>query len=424
MRQPRLYLVFLTGSIFMVSCKKNDDTKSPSITITSPLQLSTHDVFDVITVKADLSDDKNIKSADVRILDPSGNNAVPAWHIEINSASYHLEHSFNLNDIHLPNGQYSIRVEAYDGTNRKTAFREINVNEIPRALKRIMVTRRNGSMVYLDSLGGSQINNFFSTPGDYSGAAVSSWWQQIYLQGSSASSLTAYQVNDMYPIWNYAAQPNGSLPFFNRLLVVPASTLVYSSDGYGYLKGYNKAGTMSENVLSPGGRLPWNTVECGPYIIIEHRDPISGNHLLNVHYKGSGSVLHGQPSSIQWEKLEVRGTDQIIAAGNIGTQGELRVYAVSTNVIFEPVNIPAGQVYDMVKIDDESYLISHASGILRYTYSNSSLVNITSGNMAQCMAYDQTLGLVVTGEGNMLNAYNPITGATSFSYPAADSIQD
>lgn len=406
-----------------VSCKK-DDTKPPTIIITSPAQFSTHDVFDHITITADVSDDKKIESVSVRIIDPSGNNATPAWNAAVNAGYYHIDHTFHLNDIHLVQGQYSIRVEAYDGTNRKTSFREINVNEIPRAIKRIMLTRSNGSMVYIDSVAGSQINNFFTTAGDYSGAAVSSWWQQLYLQGKSTSALTAYQVQDMYPLWYYAALPNGSLPFYNRLLFAHASTLVYSSDGYGRIKAYNKAGTIIENILSPGGRLPCNVVECGSYLVIEHRDPVSANHLLSVHFKGSGMIMQSTPVAMLWEKIETKGTDKVVLAGNTGAQGELRVYTISSNVIFEPVNIPAGKVFDMVKIDDDNYLIAHATGILRYTYSNSSLVNITTGNPAQCMVYDETLGVVVCGEGSSLNAYHPITGASSFSYTATDSIRD
>jgi hypothetical protein len=128
--------------------------------------------------------------------------------------------------------------------------------------------------------------------------------------------------------------------------------------------------------------------------------------------------------SFKWQKIEPKGTNQLILAGNNGVQGELRVYTLSSNVAFEPVNIGVGKIYDMVKIDDDSYLISHTTGILRYTYSNSSVVNITTGNIAQRLCYDVTFGQLLAAEGNLLQGYHPITGSLSFSYIATDSIRD
>jgi hypothetical protein len=409
--------------VIFYACKKNDGTP-PSVSIVSPAPMSQHNVLQYIHVKVDASDDKNIESITISIQNSSGVNVVSSFKTYPATASANISHTFHINDIHIPTGSYSIRVEAFDGTNSKTAFREIYLNEVQRALKRIMITRFDGISVYIDSLATNQFINFFNTPGDYSSAAISSWWQQIYLQGIFNSPLTAYQAEDMSPLWSVPAQPNGTLPYFNSLTYLSSSHYLYSSNGYGFLKAYNKTGITVENIFSPGGRLPFCATELGSYIITEHRDNVTGNHLLGVHNKGSGTLMQTFPVTFIWVKLESRGTDQIVLAGNNGNQGELRVYSVSAGNMFEPVNIPPGKVYDMVKIDNDNYLISHESGILKYTYTNSNLVNITTGNKAQCLNYDETLGLVLAAEGNTLSGYNPFTGAGSFSYTASDSIRN
>lgn len=414
----------LSWLLVLVACKK-EDTEPPTVSITSPVRNSAYNVYDAFWVEADLSDNKELHSVTIRVYDANNQPATGAITKNINGTSYHLKEHVQLDDIHLPSGTYRVEVQAKDKNNKKTSYVEISVTEVPRQLKRIIAFRNNGTTTSLDSVGTGQLNTFFTVSGDHTHALVNSYWQQVYLQGSVNTALQCYTLSDLSLAWSVPVQPNGSQPYYLALDHGDLSELTYSSNAYGYLRAYNRYGLASEIIQSPSGKHPYLSTETSGYVIAEHRDvTVLNNNLLSVHYKGSGTVLHSTPTNIKWSSMFIKDPNLVVLVGNDGAQGELRIYNYLTNVIYEPVNIPAGKVYDMVKIDDDNFVIAHQGGLLRYTYSNSSLVNITTGNACQCLAYDVLPGYVLAGEGLFLKGYNPLSGAQVFSYAAPDSIKN
>ena len=53
-------------------------------------------------------------------------------------------------------------------------------------------------------------------------------------------------------------------------------------------------------------------------------------------------------------------------------------------------------------------MIAHETGLLRYTYSNNSLVNIIPGEQYSKLSYDALNGVVLASIGNQLRYYSPL----------------
>jgi hypothetical protein len=189
------------------------------------------------------------------------------------------------------------------------------------------------------------------------------------------------------------------------------------------LYGYNKYGNISQNISFLSPFIPGKILETQQYIFCEQVNTTGGNHKLSVHYTSGGTIMQAANTSIRWKSIFEKDNNNLVLAGNTGAQGELRIYSLSGNIFFEPVNISSGAIYDMVQVDANTYLIAHETGILKYTYSNSNLVNITNGNKAQKLCWYNSGNLLFSAEGNTLKTYD-ISGAMGNSYSSTDSIKN
>ena len=57
---------------------------------------------------------------------------------------------------------------------------------------------------------------------------------------------------------------------------------------------------------------------------------------------------------------------------------ELYVYSINSNSFGLPRSLPSGTINDVAAVSDNEIIIAHETGLLRYTYSNNSLVTIVS----------------------------------------------
>ena len=417
------YLLFFL--LLMMSCKKEKDEEYPSITITSPSAQSSYDVFESVNIKATITDNRNIEKITVRIVDNNGLSAAAPKTLTPGGTSYNLDINLLLNDIYTPTGQYLVKVTVSDGTNEKTVFLEIHINEVPKQLKKIIIVRTPAAgIIELDSLDGNNFTNFYTTASDYLASDISSYLQTIYLCGKFTGDMKAIDANNFYLNYSVPVGNNGSLPYFNNMHYSDISKLNFVSFGLGYLNGYNKNGTIAQNFNFTAPFIPGKMLETQQHIFCEQINTTGGNHKLSMHYKTSGTVEQSASTNIRWNNILEKDINTLVLAGNVALQGEIRIYNLSSNSFFEPVNIPSGTIYDMVQADANTYLIAHASGILKYTYSNSSLVNLTTGNKAQKLTWHAPGNLLFSAEGNILKTWDINSGFSLSNYTTSDSIKN
>ncbi|MCC6837144.1 MAG: hypothetical protein IT234_01285 [Bacteroidia bacterium] len=97
-------IVFSVLQSILSSCKKDEDTEPPRISISSPYENAIYDVFDVVSVQASVSDNKQLESVSVGLLDDQMNVAYISVPATITSPSTNINVSYYLDDIHLESG--------------------------------------------------------------------------------------------------------------------------------------------------------------------------------------------------------------------------------------------------------------------------------------------------------------------------------
>ncbi|HYG52898.1 MAG TPA: hypothetical protein VD905_18475, partial [Flavobacteriales bacterium] len=371
--------------------------------------------LETITIKV-LSMDGNTQIADPVTLAPSG-------------ATYTIDSWIKVGDIHTSSNNYQVIVEAYDGTNKKKAYKDIYVVEIPRVLKKMIVVRDEGTGFAVDSLAGSSFFNFINRTSDFSGASISNWHQQLYFAGKTSGVLEAWDLMLNQPKWTVPADiPASTVPlFYYTGYDTWAQTLwqSFATGAGGTLRTVSAAGNFGANLVMQPDHYAAALTYTTQYIIVAENPKLSGGNALLSYYFNTGFGLD-QTTVVPFNSVKdifILSGDELVVIGNNSSQGELRVYDKNTNGFWEQFDLPAGKVYDAVQVDAENYIIAHETGLLKYTHAPANLINLTVGNKAQVLNLDHYSGILWAGEGVIVKGYDPSTGFVGTTYVVADSVK-
>ena len=132
------------------------------------------------------------------------------------------------------------------------------------------------------------------------------------------------------------------------------------------------------------------------------------NRDLVVYFKGTG--VENQRLSINQDIVSLlpRAEGEVYLFSNENNQGYFYIYYINSNLKSELHSIPTGQIYDAVIISSDLLIIAHESGLLRYTYSNNSLVNVIPGEQFSKLSYDELNGVVLASKGDQLRYYSSL----------------
>ncbi len=137
------WLVLLPAIIvclfFLLSCKKDLDTQHPVIVYQSPTVLQEFEVLDIISVIAEISDDRIIESVKVELVNKEFSPILPAVVLYPKSANYHLDIEYPIEDVYIESGEYYMHIRAEDGTNFKSQYQLVKIIGIPRQFEKLIV---------------------------------------------------------------------------------------------------------------------------------------------------------------------------------------------------------------------------------------------------------------------------------------------
>lgn len=424
--------VALYGILFCLifsACRKNKDENPPVISITSPLKNSTVNAGTYIHLQATVTDDKKLEYVMCKVLSLDGNTQISeSISFAITGPKLTIDQNILVGDIHTESSTYQIIIEAFDGTNKKKVYSEILVVEIPRVFKKMMVVRKSGTGFAIDSLVATSFANFINRTSDFSSACLSNYYQQLYFAGKTSGVMECFDLkNNMVP-WTVSAElPSSTIPLFyfndyyKNDLTLWQST---ASTTFGKLKAYSNTGSNYKTYEMQVNKFAACMTATTSHIVVGEAPLITGGtSYLSYYFKSGFGLNFTTPMTFKPLKLFVLSEHELVVLGNNGTQGELRIYDSNTNGFWEQVMIPMGKIYDAIQLNNDEYVIAHESGLLRFVHSTTNLVNITSGNKAQVLMFDEFNGTLYAGEGNIVNVYDPVTGSLAGTYSCSDSVK-
>lgn len=414
-----LALCFFFGSI-AVSCKKDKDAIPPVVSVTAPAENNSFAVFDTIKVSAEISDESQLTSVSIQLLQENLTPAQSPYRKTVNEKNYSLRSDYIIYDAELPSAVYFLKISASDGENETREYIKIHISE-PAARNRgiFIISTPFVSVVnvtFLDSAFNAE--PFLTRNCDYISGCVSSKYQYINLLGESLCGLTSFRINDKMAQWN--EPPMGSSSFFTHLDFY--NEISYVCYNLGNIRGFDKNGALQFSAVSNAEYYPLKTFLYKDALFVEEKEVSGDNRRLSMFYS-TGSYARSAPVLLEIVAFAGKDDNNIFLFGNENGQGKILIYNISENQTWSPYSVQVA-FKDAVQINQNTCLVALPDAVYKYDYSPVNFIKFIDQAGVEKLKYDQVNNVVLASGGNMLGIYNSSNGQQLKSYLHSEPIKD
>jgi hypothetical protein len=419
LRSPIFLFVF---ALLVASCK-DDDVEPPTVAVSAPQENEQFSVFDTIDVFFQAMDDQVVESVTVKLVDAtfapvSAQLSVVGGDRELNGHA-----ALVITDRQLTTGSYFVLVTASDGTNDRSAYREVRIVELPFERRAVFVTTSSasgmGSVFRLDSLF-SYMSMFVATGQDIGRSYVDSERDRLTICGSANGGMVHYDLALGGVRWSASAPQQSSSATYHDMVGYDGSIFVSLFDRE--FRGYTSEGALIVNKLTESDR-PFTLFANEAHLLVERRQVGGSIGRLFVYRNGNFSLKHElNLSSMQVVAFCERTADEVFIFGNLNGQAKLWLYDMENNAYWEPRQLPEGRLLHAVKGEGQTYYLAHETGLYHYTFSPNYLNTIRSGVVYQRLVFDRADGYLFAASGHDFDVIAGQQGAVVSTFALADSI--
>lgn len=419
-------IAFFVTVIFLVQCKKDKDAAPPVVKISLPYENQVFSVYDIFTIKADISDDKQLTSINIKLLNEQQAVMQVPVTLAVSGKQFTLDRKYELYDIHLPTGNYYLRIEASDGVNTGVGYMKIFIHEAPTFRTGIYAITRSSSVLNIIKIDSSfNAVNKLSYTSDYAGSGISSYYRCLYVSGNYTGAVKSIDLENNTVKWSVNPVISGD-PCFTSLH--SKGDRNYVSYYSGFVKAYDHYGIPNyETQPVPAGFYPIKVIENGSYVLVEVKDKSGPTKKLVTYLSSTGLGVHETYMYRDVVDYLIKNSNEVFVFSNNSGQGTMEVYDIANNSFFAPHVLNTGKIWSAVQINADNYLIGHDDGnIYRYQYSQNSLTTLVSGVKAYRMRYDVVNNQLIVAEAKNIKVYNysPASTTLANTVPLTDSILD
>ncbi len=405
MNKILLYLFFL---IFLFSCRKKTDEQFPTLQFFSPGVGTYHHVLDPILFKVKATDETKLETITVKLLNEQLTPVTSSVTLSCSDNDETFESYIITTDIHLSSGLYYLKAEAFDGTNTKVQYREINLIEVPRVLKNLfVVSQPNASLIQIDSVSNGQAFLAHSYSTDFSFSLINSYYSHFGMAGSQTGNYVSFDAeyyNTIFTINN----PQSSLNYFISGYVHGDRTFIADDDGK--VKSYRKTASAFD-IIDFGNQLVKTMLVHDDYIYAYAQNKSTGQKSIVTRYVASGILSQSLNINTSIQHIYYLNSNELLLIGNENNIGKILIYDIALNSVFEPVVFSGGQIYSSCELNDGKVVIAHDNGLTSLNLSTYALGSLSSGNTYQNMVYDDLSNQLFLVRNNIVEiySYSPFT---------------
>ncbi len=407
----------------MISCNKGDETL-PNLTVTAPLNNLNFVYDDVILIQGTASDETKLKTLKAELFTTSMQSVGLSSEQQPTSNNFYFSFGLSLDDKYLPTGSYILKIVAIDRAgNEKSTFKNISYTELPLSLNDIYVIDAVGTSTYnLSKINGTTTSFVRNFSGSFKGAVANLFHQQLLFIGNNNGKLIAYEPSDNQIAWE--VNPLQTLgDYFQHIYYHPDDRLTYVTSSDVLVKGYNKTGVTQAFVSPSGALVPTYVYRQGDYLFLERKQGISKE--FSSYYTASNSLFQSMTLTGDVASVIQKNENELYLFTNAGSQSTMNIYTIANGTVWSPISMPSGKVNAAFMYSSNEIFIAHESGILRYSYSNNSLVTWVSGVDAKKLYFDKVNNRMVAVVGNQIRYYDlsgNLIGTVTHTSTIADAL--
>jgi hypothetical protein len=418
---PKLLISFICVlSVLFSGCRKESDTRSPSVTVFQPLKGSIYSVYDTILISALISDESKLESVKISLLDAEQKPVLSSLIFTPTTSQYNLNSGLPIDDIHLVGGVYTLQVKAFDGTNFTNTYLDIQINEIPKELKSVIVVSRGG--IY-----GTEISAFnedgewkkvLSLNGDYNVSDISSYSQIIYTAGALSGNLNATSLPAGPVVWQIPLVASPPYRYFEDVLC--SWPLLYVAYYNGSIYGYDKNGMVLFSTNIQAGYFPGKLGIVNNLLLASMQSKTGNASLLTAYYMASGSIMQSVNIPVDVVAFEYEDNNRVLVFGNDANSGKIMEYTVSQNYLRLLYDFPE-RIFAIARKDDNNFFVAGGQAVHWYIRPTNTLVEYLHGTPSALIDFDVVNDRLFALSDHNLSAYDMFSGLSVLSISVADS---
>jgi len=409
---------------YLLSCSSDEDAEFPKITVERPAAGTIYENGDTIKFKAIYSDNTQIVSVSLQLVDKDNKPALGAISAVPVSNPFTFEGEYIINDPLLPGGVYNLRFQTSDGMNTTNHFIEVQIHELDRELLYpIIVTHPAASSWEAYLLLPNETWKKFSThSGDYCGSDVFPAASQFYICGKYQSNLEAVKLSEGNQVWSVKPGFNQSQRWFEG--IVFDQQYVYIACYEGNIRGYEKTGNEKYKSETFPNEYPKLSALTNNFIIGSFVDDYSINKHLVVFHNQGGKMIYNKFIQKNIVGLLHTSGDKALVFSNNNKVGDISLYNGSDNSLAPLHTITEGSIHEAAEMNSDNYIISTSAGIFRYQLSKNSLTAFAANTANSEIACDPVSQVVYVSSDQRIDMYTFPYAELAGSFTTPGSVVD
>lgn len=415
-----LVLLFL---LLISACSPETDQVFPETVFANPAAGSVFTAGDTILVEARVSDNENLESVELSLVDSNGNPVLPSIEVYNPVNPFTLRTLYHISDVMLAGGVYELRVRAFDGFNYANAFLQVNLKELEKQLKYpVIITSPDQQQAEVwkgDNL--PAWRSICKVQGDFLAAGISSPAQMVFLAGKATAGITAIDLRESRQSWHIPAEQQVSGHYFEGINF--CYPLLYASLYSGTVKGYDHEGMVKYTGILPERFYPVVNTTTDAFVITAMEGKFTDEHAVMAAYRESGFVRNqsGLPEAVMG-LVPVSGNRALVLKHHAGG-GSIWLFDPLADLITK-LHDTDDSIFGYSAMDADNLIFSGETQGYWYRFSTNSLVPMPSIPGNAFVACDPVNRVIYTGKGNRMQLFGFPGGEQVAEVPAPGEIRE
>ncbi len=420
--------VFVSLALLFGACERKEELGPiPSIEIREPAGANTTiQIPDTFLVKARIKSEEKVGFVRMDLIDQNGIPITNTESFKPGKKEFTVTGTLELNDVRVPSGVYKIQVLAKTNEKENKGFKDLTLLEAPVRFKGYFAVTNPGGQAtevyrYDENFQGGAV---LSRHDDFSGAALSSYFQLLFLAGKETADFRALEAETMDEQWVVPNRTNPPFPYFTGIQNSPEENLAFVSLSTGDIRAYNGDGSIRLTADALEDHHPRIARPTGKFIVTYQEQVNNQDRELVVYFRSTGELKERFPVEGKVVDIYSRSKDKAYVIMNEKGQGHLRIFDISSGGMWEPTQSPNGIYRDAHRMNNGVILLGHSSGIYRFLPSSNALVEVTSVPSPDHLTFSEVHSQVLIGDGKAVQKFDLSSGNLMNTVVLPDTVRE
>lgn len=404
-------IFMITASLF--SCTKDSNESNPVLEIVSPVAGTIYTAGDTIRVSIHLPEQQQLDNLEINLTDSNNQPVLASSTVDDPNSNSDVQIDYILDDLSLEGGSYYLKVKAIRGNSYTNAFVSLQIIATEREFKYPLLIGKAGSNQYRALSYKGNWTEVYSRQGDYSGSAINSAKQLLYMAGASEAGIASYNLANGKTEWTIPPKliPEGrwfeGVYFFDRQL--------HACYYEGYIKAFDNLGQTEYTTALSFPDSPIYCCRFGNYLAVALHDFRTETNSLALYFIPGGTLYRLYSPVIATSAMVEYDNRHLLIFGNIDGQAAIQLLDQNLGTVSYLKKLDSDSICKVSIMDQNNMIISGRQNIYWYRYNLNSM-SVFAENIPNARIACETIGQVVyaTSDSKMYR----------FSYPLGSLIDE